>query len=77
MWLSCSVIVIGLVESDIVLSVDNEVGGVNVVTLHDHLEDLWLMDGTLLHKVDNLILNHNCMINVVIELNLNFVFQLT
>ena len=72
-----SVIVIGLVESDIVLSVDNEVGGVNVEALHDHLEDLGLMHSTFLHKVDNLVLHHYCVIHVVIELNLHLVLELS
>jgi hypothetical protein len=72
-----SVVVVGFVESDVVFCVDNEIAGIDVVTLSDHLEYFGLMDSTLLHEVNDLILYKNSMISVVIELYLNFVFKLT
>lgn len=72
-----SVIVVGLVESDVVLGVDDEIRGVNVVALDDHVENFGLMHSTLLHKVNDLILNHNSVVNVVIQLNLDLILQLT
>jgi hypothetical protein len=34
------------------------------------------MHGTLLHKVDDLILDNNCVIHIVVQLHLQFVLQL-
>ena len=73
----CSVIVVGLVESEIVLSVDDEVRCVNVVALNDHLKDLRLMHGALLHKVDDLVLDHHSVVHIVIQLHLHFILQLS
>jgi len=69
--------VVRLVESDIVLCIDNEITGVNIVALKNHFKDFGLMHCSFLHEVHNFILNDNCMINVVIELDLHFVLKLT
>ena len=73
----CSVVVVGLIESDVVLGVDDEVGGVDVVALEDHVEDLRLVDGALLHEVDDLVLNHHRVVHIVVQLHLHFILQLT
>jgi hypothetical protein len=59
-----------------VRSVDFKVTRVDIVTLHNHLEHFRLMHGTLLHKVDYLVLDSDGMVDVVIELNLELVLQL-
>jgi hypothetical protein len=70
------VIVIWLVESDVVLCIDTEIAGINVVSLHHLLENLWLMHSTLLHEVYDFILYHYGMVNVVVELYLNLILEL-
>jgi len=35
------------------------------------------MYSTLLHEIDDFILYSNCMINVIVQLNLNFVLELS
>ena len=72
-----SVVVVRLVKSDVVFGVDNEVRSINVVALEDHIEDLWLMHSALLHKVYDLVLNHNSVVNVIIKLNLHLILQLS
>ena len=67
----------GLTVSNRVISVNNEVRCIDVVTLAYHLEDLGLMNGTLFHKLNNFILMSNGVIDIVVQLNLNFVFELT
>ena len=64
---------VGLVESNTVISIDGEVASVYVVAFHDHFENLRLVNSTLLHEVDNLILHHHGVIDVVIKLNLHLV----
>jgi len=68
--------VVGLVESDRVVSVDREVSGVDVVALEHHLEDLWLVHSALLHEVYDLVLHDDCMVNVVIQLHLDLILKL-
>jgi len=72
-----SIVVGWLMESNRVVSVDYEVGGIDIVAFKHHLEDLWLMHGTLLHELNNLILLSNCVIDVVVELGLHLVFELS
>lgn len=72
-----SIVVGRLVEADIVLGVDLEIAGINVVALHDHFEDLRLMHRTLLHEIQNLILHSDRLVHVVLHLQLQLVFQLT
>ena len=72
-----SIVVGWLMESNRVVSVDNEVRGIDIVAFKDHFEDLWLMHGTLLHELNNLILLSNCVIDVVVKLSLHLVFQLS
>jgi len=68
-----SVVAVWFTEPDVVLSVDSEVTRVDVVALHHHLEDLWLVDSALLHEIDDLILHHDGMVNIVVQLHLNFI----
>lgn len=70
-------IVVRLVESDVVLCIDDEITGINIVTLKNHFKDFGLMHCSFLHEVNNFILDYDCMINVVIKLNLYFVLKLT
>lgn len=65
-----------LVESDTMICVYAEVTCIDVVSFHNHLEDLRLIYCALLHEVYDLVLNNNCMIHVVIKLNLQLVLQL-
>jgi hypothetical protein len=58
--------VIGLVESQVVLCVNREVGGVDIVPLHYPLKDLRLVHGPFLHKVDYFILDCDSMIYIVV-----------
>ena len=60
-----------------VVCVDDEVRCIYIVAFEDHLEYLWLMDSTLLHEIDDLVLDSDCMVDIVIKLNLNFILKLT
>ncbi len=70
-------VVIRLVESNVVLSVDAEVTRVDVVALHHHLEDLWLMHFALFHEVDNFVLDHDCVVCIVLNLDLELILKLS
>jgi len=70
-------VVIRFIESDIVLSINNEIACVNVVSFHDHIKYFWLMNSSFFHEVDGFILDHESMVTIVVQLNLEFVFQLT
>jgi hypothetical protein len=59
------------------LSVDGEVARVDIVSLHDHFKDFGLMNGTLLHEVDDLILDCDGVVDVVVKLHLKLVLQLS
>ena len=65
-----------LIEPDIMFCVDYEVTRINVVPFENHLKDFRLVHSSLLHEIDNLILHNNCVIHVVVQLNLNFVLKL-
>ena len=67
---------IWLIESDVMSCINYEVSSINIVTLHNHFEYFWLMNCSFFHKVNNLILYHDRMINIVIHLNLDFIFKL-
>ena len=58
------------------VGVHREVSRVNVVALEHHLQNLRLMDGTFLHKVQNLILLSDGVVHVVIKLELHLVLEL-
>ena len=60
----------------VVLSVDHIVVGVNIVALEDPFENFWLMDRSLLHKVQNLVLHDLAMIDVVVQLHLHLILEL-
>eukprot|EP00349_Pseudokeronopsis_sp_Brazil_P007901 CAMPEP_0202955590 /NCGR_PEP_ID=MMETSP1396-20130829/141_1 /ASSEMBLY_ACC=CAM_ASM_000872 /TAXON_ID= /ORGANISM="Pseudokeronopsis sp., Strain Brazil" /LENGTH=180 /DNA_ID=CAMNT_0049672239 /DNA_START=64 /DNA_END=606 /DNA_ORIENTATION=- len=64
-------------EAHVVLCVDHEVAGVNVVSLEDLFEDFRLVDGAFLHEVDDLVLDDDLVVDVVVELHLNFVLELS
>ena len=72
-----SKVLVRLVEAHRLLRVDYEVACVNIVTLHDHIEDFRLVYLTFLHEVNNLVLNSDRMVRIVIQLGLQFVFELT
>ena len=58
------------------VGVHREVSRVNVVALEHHLQNLRLMDGTFLHKVQNLILLSDGVVHVVVKLELHLVLEL-
>lgn len=57
--------------------VNGEVRCVDVVAFEHHFEDLWLMDLSFLHEHDDLVLLGDGLFNIVIKLDLNFVFNLS
>lgn len=67
----------GLAMPDGVISVDNEVRGIDVVAFCNHLEHLGLVNCTFFHKLDDFVLMGDSVINVVVQLDLDFVFELT
>ena len=67
---------VGLIESDVILGVDREVRSVNIVSLEDHVENFGLVHSALLHKVYDLVLDHHSVVDVVVQLDLDLVFQL-
>ena len=72
-----SMVVVGLVESYVIFCVYHIVTCVDVVPFKDLLKYFWLVDFTLLHEIDCLILDHDCVIHVVIKLYLYFILQLS
>lgn len=78
--MSCSFaeshVFVGLCEAQSLLCVDDEVGGVNVVALHHHVENLRLVHRAFLHELDHLVLHCDCVVNVVIKLDLELVLEL-
>lgn len=70
-------VVVRFIESDIVLSINDIVACVDIVSLEDHFKDFRLVHGSFLHEVDDFILNNDGVVNIVIQLNLNLVFHLT
>lgn len=65
-----------LTETHRVISVDCEVTCINVVALEDHFEDLWLVDCAFLHETDDLVLLGDGLLDVVVQLHLDFVLDL-
>lgn len=59
-----------LVEPDVMLCIDYKVTSVNVVSFNYLFKDFWLVNSSLLHKVNDFILHNNGVINIVIHLNL-------
>lgn len=68
---------VGFVESHVVSGVDHVITSINIVSLHDHLKDLRLVNSSFLHEVNDLILNHHSVIDVVFKLYLDFVLKLS
>ena len=66
-----------LVETDRVVGVDREITRVNVVAFEHHFKNFWLVHCALLHKTYHFVLLRDGLLHVVIELNLDFVLNLT
>ena len=64
-------------EAQRLLCVDDEVARVNVVAFQDHFEDLGFVHRAFLHERDDLVLHGDGMVDIVIELNLHLILQLT
>jgi len=60
-----------------VIGVDGEVASINVVALEHHLEDFWLMNCAFLHETDYFVLLRDCLLDVMVQLHLDFVLDLT
>lgn len=56
--------------TEIVLGVDDEVGGVDVESFDHPLKELGLMHDALFHEVDDLVLNCHKVLDPVIKLHL-------
>ena len=72
-----SKVLIGFGKSCSFSCINHEVGGVDIVALHDPLKYFWLVYGSLLHEVDNLILYHDCVVHIVVQLYLHFILKLS
>ena len=57
---------IRLIESDIMLSIYDEITCINVVSLYHHFKHLWLMNFAFFHKVDDFILDSYRMVHIVV-----------
>ena len=62
---------------DRVISVDNEIGSIDIVTFQYHFENFGLMNSSFFHEFNNFILLGDGMVYVVVKLNLHLVFELT
>lgn len=71
-----SIVVIAFLGSEIICSVDNEIGSIDVISLNDSFEEFWVMNNTLLHEIDNDILRNSTHFLQVITLNSEFVLEL-
>ena len=67
-WLECS---------HRVVSVDHKVRSIDIVTLKNHLEDFRLVHSTFLHKLNHLVLHSDLVIDVVVQLGLHLILELT
>ena len=72
-----SKVFVGFVETHGLCGVDDEIAGVDVVSLHDHLEDLWLVNCALFHKVNDLVLDRDGVVHIVVQLHLQLVLELS
>ena len=64
-------------EAQRLLCVDDEVARVDVVAFQDHFEYLGLVHSAFLHERDDLVLHSDGMVDIVIELNLHLILQLS
>ena len=46
-----------------------------IVFFQNHFEYFWLVDGSLLHKVNDFVLHCDVVVHVVLELHLHFVLE--
>ena len=72
-----SEVLVRLMEAHRLLRVDHEVTRVNVVAFHDHFKDFGLVNGSLFHEVDDLILHSDRMVDIVVKLHLDLILQLS
>ena len=72
-----SEVLVWLGETESLFSVDSEVRSVDIVSLHDHIKDFRLVNGSFLHEVDDLILDSDGVVHIVVKLDLELVFELT
>jgi len=63
-------VVVWLVVPNWVVSVNDEVGCVDIVAFNYHFEHFWLVNSSLLHEIYDLILNSNCVIYIIVQLDL-------
>lgn len=68
---------IWFVESYIIFSIDDKISSINVIAFKHHIKYFWLVNGTLFHKVNYLILYKDLMVYIVVQLNLDFIFELS
>jgi len=71
-----SEVFVGLVEAHSLGCVDDKIASVDVVALEDVLEDLRLVHGALFHEANDLVLDHDGVIDIVIQLDLHLVLEL-
>ena len=64
-------------EAQRLLCVDDEVTRVDVVAFQDHFEDFGLVHRAFLHERDDLVLHSDGMVDIVIELHLHLILQLS
>ena len=65
-----SVVLVGLLEPDVVCSVDLKVRRIDIVALYYHFKHFRLVNGALFHEVNDLVLHSNRVVDVVIHLDL-------
>ena len=75
--LRISLVIMSFSRTNVISSVNDEVGGVDVVPLEDGLEQFWVVDYTLLHEVDNDILGSSTHFLKVVALNGELVLKLS
>ena len=70
-------VVVWFGEAQRLLCIDDEVARVNVVAFQDHFEDFGLVHRAFLHERDDLVLHSDGMVDIVIELHLHLILQLS
>lgn len=62
--------------SNVIFCVNYEVFGVDVIALHNLLEDFWLVHCALLHEVNSLVVVVHTILLKVVNLNADLISQL-
>lgn len=65
------------VGSQVVSGVDAEIAGVNMESLGHGFEQFWMVDGSFLHEVEQLVLLGNTLLSEVVQLDSQFVLELS